>query len=95
MRSSIRRSAIFARIRLAELAHRDPAARSGRSGRCRGSCRCPAARVEGRAKEARDRQAGDRRRVLEGEEHAQPGALVGRELEDVLVLPDDLAGGDM
>ena len=39
--------------------------------------------VERGAQEAGDRQAGDRGRVLEGQEEAQPGALVGRQLEDV------------
>ena len=39
-------------------------------------------------------QAGDRGRVLEGEEEAEPGALVGRQLEDVAALPEDLAALD-
>ena len=44
--------------------------------------------VERRADEARDAQAGDRGRVLEGEEEPEPGALVGRQREDVAALPD-------
>jgi hypothetical protein len=48
-------------------------------------------RVERGAQEAGHGKARDRGRVLEGEEHAQASALVGRERQDVAVLPDHLA----
>ena len=51
----------------------------------------PLARVERGAQEAGDRQTGDGCRVLEGEEDAQPAALIGRELQKVVALPDDFA----
>jgi hypothetical protein len=76
---------------LAELAHRDAALEG--IGRVHGRVRSQsgAAGVDGRAQEARHGQAGDRHRVLEGEEHAQPGALVGRHLEQVVALPENRA----
>jgi ABC-type multidrug transport system ATPase subunit len=48
-------------------------------------------RVQGAPDEAGDAQAGDRRGVLEGEEHAEPGSLVGRQLQDITALPLDRA----
>ena len=42
----------------------------------------------------RDAEAGDGRRVLEREEHAEARALVRRELEEVAALPQDLAALD-
>ena len=50
--------------------------------------------VDRRAQEARHGQAGDRHRVLEGQEHAEAGALVDRELEEIAALPEHLAGPD-
>ena len=50
--------------------------------------------VERAPDEARDAQAGDRGRVLEGEEHAEPGALVRAQLQDVATAPRHLAAGD-
>ena len=50
--------------------------------------------VERAPDEAGDAQPGDRRRVLEREEEAEPRALVGRELEQVAALPEDLAALD-
>ena len=47
---------------------------------------------------AQERQAGDAgdlHRVLEGEEHALGGALVGLHLEQALAVPEDVAVGDL
>src|SRR5207249_2677349 len=50
--------------------------------------------VERAPDEARDAQTGDRRRVLEREEHAETGAFVRAQLEDVSAAPRHLAAGD-
>ena len=51
--------------------------------------------VDRHAQEVRDRDAGDRDRVLEGEEQARLGALVRLGLGDVLALEGDRALGDL
>ena len=50
--------------------------------------------VQSGAQERGHRQAGHGGGVLEGQEEAQPGALVGAQAEYVDTLPDDLAAGD-
>ena len=54
-----------------------------------------AQRVDRRAQEGRDGDAGDRVRVLEGEEEAAGGALVGAHLGHVLAVEEDLPLGDL
>ena len=51
--------------------------------------------VDRQAQEVRDRDAGDRDGVLEGEEEAELGPLVGGQLGDVLAVDEDLAVGDL
>ena len=51
--------------------------------------------VDRAAQEARHGDAGDRVRILEREEEAALGALVGRELGDVVAVEDDPAVGDL
>src|ERR1035441_946289 len=51
--------------------------------------------VDRKAQEVRDRDAGDRDRVLEGEEKAQLGPFVRRQLGDVLAVHEDLTVGDL
>jgi hypothetical protein len=50
---------------------------------------------QGLAQELDDRDAGDLLRVLEGEEHAGFGPLVGRPPADVVAAEHDRAGGDL
>jgi hypothetical protein len=76
---------------LAELAHRDPAPEGVGGIDVRVRAEAGAAGVDRRPQEARHRQAGDRHRVLEGEEHAEPRALVDGELKQVVTLPEHLA----
>ena len=52
-------------------------------------------RVVRGAQEVHDRDAGHLGRVLEREEDARLGTLVGREVEDVLAVVEDLARGDL
>ena len=54
-----------------------------------------ALRVQRRAKEGHGADAGNLDRILEGQEHAGGGALLGRHLEDVLSIEDDLAALDV
>ena len=54
-----------------------------------------AAGVDRQAQEVGDRYAGDRDRVLEGEEEAELGALVRGHLDDVLAVEEDLALGHL
>ena len=54
-----------------------------------------ALRVDRAAEEARDGDARDRVRVLEGEEEAALRALVGAQLEDRLAVEPDVALGDL
>ncbi len=54
-----------------------------------------AERVGGRAQESQPRDARDFHGVLEGEEHAFRGALVGVHLEEALAVPEDVALGDL
>ena len=51
--------------------------------------------VERRAQEGQRGDARDLHRVLEGEEHALGGALVGLHGEQVLAVPEHLAVGDL
>ncbi len=51
--------------------------------------------VEHRAQVLGDRHAGDRHRVLEGQEQAHPGPLVGVDLGDILALEQDLTFGHL
>ena len=76
-----------------EVAHADPALH--RVGRVdvAGLVDALELRVERAPDEAGDAQAGDRGRVLEGEEHPEAGPLVGAQLQDVAALPRDLAAG--
>ena len=50
--------------------------------------------VDGGAHKIGDAHAGNLHGVLETEEQAFTGALVYRQVEDILVLEDNLAGGD-
>ena len=79
---------------VAEVAHRDAAAHRVRRVDVGVLVDALELGVERGADEARDAQAGDRGRVLEGQEQAEPGSLVGRQLEDVAALPDHLAALD-
>ncbi len=79
---------------LAELAHRDPALERVGGVDVGVRVQAEAVGVDGRPQEARHREAGDGHRVLEGEEHAEPGPLVDRELQEILALPEHLAGLD-
>ena len=54
-----------------------------------------ALRVDRAAQEARDRDARDRVRVLEGQEEPALRALVGPQLDEVLAVEQDLALGDL
>ena len=47
--------------------------------------------VERRAQERETRDARDFHRILEGQEHALSGALVGRQLQDAFAIPQDIA----
>ena len=57
--------------------------------------RCLALRVDRAAQEARDGHARDRVRVLERQEEAALGALVGAHLHQVGAVEQDLATGDL
>ena len=60
--------------------------------------RLPALLAQRIGRRAQERQAGDARdlhRVLEGEEHALGGALVGLHLEDAFAVPEDVALGHL
>ena len=93
--SSIRRSAIFSRILLRKSRIEMPPL-IGSVGSMSAFLSMPwSLALSARADEARDAQAGDRGRVLEGEEHARAGrACPGESFEDVAALPDDLAAVD-
>ena len=54
-----------------------------------------ALRVQRRLEEGHGRDAGDLDRILEGEEHALGGPLVGVQLEQVLAVEQHLALGDL
>src|SRR5213593_3360194 len=54
-----------------------------------------APRVDGGAQEVRDGDAGDRRRVLEGEEDAGASARVDGQLQEVHAIEKDLAALDL
>ena len=54
-----------------------------------------ALRVQRGAQEGHGGDAGNFDRILERQEHALGGALVGRHLQQVLALEQDLAAGDL
>ena len=78
------------------LAHRPPEfARRKRRNVLAGLSARRAYRIRGHAQEVRHRDAGDRGRILEGEEEPALGAFVRPELQDVLALVEDLALVDL